>query len=429
MNHPKAAQGTYGNTVSLEQRLIPWEQTTPEEQVILREVERELMAAFPKVVGTLPRRRASSWAMGTMGAMASCFVALLVWWSASTQEALVPLRFAGQWNQDASPSQPSKQPSSTQKRAAQESTAAQAVSEQHLHTQDAEGSVRQGHRWRLQAKQQTRLHLLRQNNRSTEVKMAQGHIHIHVTPKSMEHFAVHCQSDLRVLVRGTVFSVEQRRDWVRVEVVRGKVLIEQGPRSFGLLSAGQGQRIDLSSGQIQRYPLPAVEASSAQKIDWFAQYAPQALFSFVLDRAEEPGISASTKDALFRRAQASLRRLAKQPNGKMYRHQVYALLLAEYRMNPPDGAAELSLLSAMQVCRTIFLDGTPCVRWYRHYLKRYAQRGMEKQQVLYWLTEALSQRGPIERQEARRLIASYLQTHSPKESYYPYFLALQKRLQ
>ncbi len=436
MSHVKAAQGTNGKMLSLDRRLVPWEQTTPQEQTVLREVESELMAVFPKLMVSgaarhhqespqAPRIRPLPWAMG---AMASCFAALLIWWVVPMREALVPLRLAGQWNQEPTATKPSQEPPRFRALTAPKEAQADASHEQILRTQDAEGSVQQGRRWRLKAKRQTQLRVLRQNNRITEVEMAYGHIDIHVTPKSMEHFSVHCRGDLRVLVRGTVFSVEQRRDWVRVEVRQGKVLVQKGARDFGFLEAGQGQRVDLSSGESQRYPLPPVGVTPIQKIDWFAQHAPQVLFSFVLDRAEESGISGVARDGLFRRAQASLRRLARQPGGKAFWHQAYALLLAEYRMNPPDGAAELSLLSAMQLCRTLFSKGTPCVRWYRHYLKRYAARGMQKEQVLYWLTESLVERGASERKEARALIAAYLRTHSPKDSYYPHFLALQKRI-
>ncbi|MCB9639006.1 MAG: FecR domain-containing protein [Myxococcales bacterium] len=401
---------------SLQKRLVPWEDTTPQERALLLDVEQELLGAFAskKKKAVAPKRSMHL----AFGMAASCCAVLLAWLSWPRSEGLAPLQIQGGWQR------------SNTKPISSKATALQApLREKSLQTRDDEGSVQQGETWQLRAKKQTTLRLTRRHNLNTEVQLTKGHIQVHVKPHTMERFAVFCQGGVQVLVRGTVFSVEQRADWVRVEVTRGKVVVQRGKEKRNLLLAGQGERVDLGSGEVVRYPLPpAALKSPVSKLVWYAEHAPKHLFAYVLDRSGDPNLLANERDALFRRSHAALRRLARQAKGKSYLHQAYALLLAEYRSNPPHGAAELSLLSAMQMCRRLFDGGAPCIRWYRHYLKQY-QQGIQREQVLYWLVETLAHRGKAERAEAKGWVERYLQSHQKGDSFYAHFSGLKQKLQ
>ncbi len=138
-----------------------------------------------------------------------------------------------------------------------------------------EGALEVKGHWKLKATRGTSITLRRQQGHHLDVELLKGHVELAVVPHSMKHLQVSC-GDLKVIVKGTIFSVNRGKKWARVEVWRGKVLIlQKGQRYF--LTAHRGMRFDLQCPQkIHRYPLPNHRfASLERRLQWFAQHPEQ----------------------------------------------------------------------------------------------------------------------------------------------------------
>ena len=108
--------------------------------------------------------------------------------------------------------------------------------------------------WEVQTSPQTSVAVHRKDSKQTYVELQRGYIKVSVDPKKKQRFEVQCRA-VKVLVKGTVFSIDSGTSWMRVEVWKGVVAVEHKGQEY-MITKGQGIRLGLKARQlIRRYLL------------------------------------------------------------------------------------------------------------------------------------------------------------------------------
>ncbi|MCB9643746.1 MAG: FecR domain-containing protein [Myxococcales bacterium] len=227
------------------------------------------------------------------------------------------------------------------------------------------GSLQSVGKWKLSASAQTRMLLHRKDASHVSLKLQKGRTDIHVIPGKMRAFVVECE-DYRVVVKGTIFSVERGPTWMRVEVQRGKVQV-QGAGEAVLLEKGQGVRVSLEKETKKsafRYRLPpSALKGTKERLLWLKQHDPKQLFWFLWDLSENERLSPKLRIKL----------LLQRIDDLQSEQKKYMFLLKLYRSSLPFGKDHRAntLFEAANSCRKWRGFHAGCMRLFQEYLKRY----------------------------------------------------------
>lgn len=240
-----------------------------------------------------------------------------------------------------------------------------------------EGTLAARNQWKLRAHSGATFGVRRTSRRSLEIRLSQGSIELQVRPLSMKHVEVQTD-DVHVLVKGTVFSVERGKQWVRIEVWQGQVLVTQQKKSFSV-QAHAGIRIALSQQKrIQHYPLPPKQAADpVHRIGWLARHAPQHLLLYNADLAELPKISAQQQAYLVYEVADHFRRQHNDPLAE-------SLFLQMLQWKLPSTLREQTLFDAAFLCWQQNAPVDRCQGLFQRYLTEYPQ-GQYSEEALYRL--------------------------------------------
>tara|TARA_B100000609_G_scaffold199581_2_gene204426 strand:- start:2745 stop:4037 length:1293 start_codon:yes stop_codon:yes gene_type:complete len=226
------------------------------------------------------------------------------------------------------------------------------------------GTIARKGLWSLRASGNTHFTMFPSPSKRKEqtFELKRGFVKLAVKPNSMKRFEVR-HKDLRVVVRGTKFTVEKEVDWMRVEVQRGKVSVfVKGKEMF--LSKRQGARFSLSDHRYERYSLPPEEEQSPEKrLRWLQLREPSVFYRFVMD------LSQSQRYPLKKRAQWLDFFVAKVEGHTRWK-LVALRALADMKLG---GRSELALLNAARLCYRTFQNKhkASCASYFQQYVERY----------------------------------------------------------
>lgn len=125
------------------------------------------------------------------------------------------------------------------------------------------GRIVERKRWDMNIGSTTQLALVRKGRHLRTVKLKRGFVKVHVVPGQVKAFSVRSEG-YEVLVKGTIFTVEKEKKWLRVEVQRGKVLL-RGPNKTDIpITKGTGVRVALPDGPITPYQVTPIKPEDAK---------------------------------------------------------------------------------------------------------------------------------------------------------------------
>ncbi|TNE50689.1 MAG: hypothetical protein EP343_07435 [Deltaproteobacteria bacterium] len=340
------------------QETIPFfepEPLTPEkEDLILQSVEHDLFAQLRRESKSAPQPvRRWNWALltGLSGAMAAAAFLMVVWiWP----DAPPPLQLS----------------SMVAVHDASSPTSSDTVSLKARPNQP--GEITSPKRWKIKTSPGAFLALQRRGSSQTHVKLHQGFVQVSVTPNTMKQFAVQT-GPIRTLVRGTVFTVERGKTWVRVEVRHGKVEVQGHGKTYKL-KAGQGLRLSLRKKQekLHRYSAPKQENMTlAQQLEWLKTNAPDELPQKARDLVHSNQLSLQQRWQL-------LMSLVDHLQGRRKYKQQYLLLQKILELPLKKFQRRSAMLEAAKACHRWDRKALECVPVYKAFLKAYPKDDIAK---------------------------------------------------
>jgi hypothetical protein len=154
------------------------------------------------------------------------------------------------------------------------------------------GHVAESKRWDMQMGRTAQLALRRVGHDKRIVRLKRGFVQVHVVPGQVRQFSVE-SAGYKVLVKGTIFSVEREKGWLRVEVSRGKVALRGPSQKDIFIKKGEGVRVNLQTKKLERYARPAGKAPQSTlaeqlkaRVGWLATRPPKENLLFALDLAK-----------------------------------------------------------------------------------------------------------------------------------------------
>jgi hypothetical protein len=236
--------------------------------------------------------------------------------------------------------------------------------------------------WKATASSGTHLQWLQNDRKRVALKLHTGQLKFNVTPGTMKSLTVAWKGKTRVEVKGTLFTVQQHKDWLRVEVQRGKVAITHPTRPTFFLTKGQGARLPLS-GKPTQYKAPTTVLSGIQKrFKWFRTHSPKAMCQVILDWRHTPGPTPKQKNTQMEAFAYQLIDPAPLCSFRLW-ESLYSL-----HMTPES--TQTALEGAANLCGSRKLPTSTakrCVQLYKTYLTRYP-KGSIREHVKRWLTSS-----------------------------------------
>ncbi|MCB9640580.1 MAG: FecR domain-containing protein [Myxococcales bacterium] len=387
---------------------VSWDEVSSQEEALLLKVEADVLHFYDETqeqakapstsasslssssshvlskedVSRGPQKRSFplGWMWATCGALG--LLALLTWRNASTKQAFFPsLRIKGSLE-------------------LQDLTSPQEA--QHLRVLFApKGELADPQGWSLKAQSQATLHLRRARKKAT-LRLDHGAVTFWVTPGSMKQFEVSCKNKLRVVVKGTIFSVWQQHASLRVEVYRGHVVLKQGNHGLLHLYKEQGVRIDKAApSRWKTYRVAPKPQGWLSKIEWMALHQPAHLFDYAQDIERDSSIP------LEQRLQ-SLELASHALTGAKRWKEAFLLWFRLANAQKQGYNAQTAWFQAAQSCRLSQTQRATCIRLYRLFLKRFP-RAIDplRDTSMAWLGRLLYE-DPKQKQQARALFRRYL---------------------
>lgn len=340
---PPLAQGSLDTIPYLE----PEPLTPAQEEFILQSVEHDLFAQLRHESKNAPQtERRWNWAFltGLSGAMAAAAFLMVVWIWPDTSP---PLQLSSMVAVRDSSSPPSSNTVSLRAQPNQP------------------GEITSPKRWKIKTSPGAFLALQRKGSRQTHVKLHQGFVQVSVTPNTMKQFAVQT-GPIRTLVRGTIFTVERGKTWVRVEVRRGKVEV-QGHGKTHKLKAGQGLRLSLQKklGKEHRYnTTKQANMTLAQQLEWLKKNAPDELPQKAHDLVHSNQLSLQQRWQM-------LMSLVDHLQGRRKYKQQYLLLQKILELPLKKFQRRSAMLEAAKACHRWDRKSLACLPVYKAFLRAY----------------------------------------------------------
>lgn len=371
-NNDLSSKSTYPLS-GREERLeyVTWKTTSPMERTLLERVEQRIDASDwlreppPLQKGQEDPKEtsfASPWIWTIPACAATCIVLLLLW------KPLTPT--------------PAQRHSKTAQRASIAPKKAAPTQPLELNV-PTHKSVHIGNAktWKATLYGGTKLQLQTFSARRVQMVLEQGMIYVHVRPGTMKSVVIRWKGRSSLVVKGTRFTVEQRKDWLRLEVTRGVVAWQHPKYKQQLVRAGSGIRITTRTDKVTRYTLAPSSASTVgQKLAWIAKHAPKQLCITAQDWSRRPNLSKAQK-RMF------LSTYAYQFQGMGHVQCSIALFMRLYDLRESKQDGELALVSAAQSCQTAQRTHASCITLYRTYLQMYP-KGLHRKRVQMWLRKA-----------------------------------------
>jgi len=219
--------------------------------------------------------------------------------------------------------------------------------------------------WETKAASGTTFRVLRHSKTSSTIKLKKGLVNIHVHPNTMKHFVVRCHNGYKVHVKGTRFSVEQTKTWLRVEVTEGTVKLEVPGGMKKPVDQGQGLRVSFQSG-VDPEPYPVKKGhqalSSTQKLSTLLEKGKtKALNQYARDLEGNQRIEQSKRAFLLENLAG---RLYRKGNYKRAKHWFLRAHKLSGKNNSALGA--LSLAGAAKACfKALKAESKDCDRLYK----------------------------------------------------------------
>lgn len=176
-----------------------------------------------------------------------------------------------------------------------------------------------GH-WEVEATAKSALSLSTPSRTHQQLLLRHGRVNVHVVPGQMKLFSVRA-AGVRVIVKGTRFSVEKTKAWVRVEVTRGRVMAHHPSLDGQAVSAGQGCRFSLPKGARHCYSIPKQKQAIFARVKWFSQHQPSETMLYLRDMLSHPQLSLAQRKRLLA---GSIQWFAKKGLSKLMR-EAYVL--------------------------------------------------------------------------------------------------------
>lgn len=276
----------------------------------------------------------------------------------------------------------------------------------------AGADLREAKRWHVRAFGGTSLRLIRRSRQHHVLKLRQGRIYVHVTPRQIRDFEIALPT-YHIHVKGTRFSVERGPLGWWVEMEKGRIALQSSPsqkksaqnkpfKNRGLV-AGQGAIYNKKSSSLVVYPVPPKEAKDALKrVQWWLK---RDLSDIALAWTEQLCEDGTQKRAL---CADSLQEIAEYFRGKQAWSRVLSLLLRVHRLNVV-GRSELALPEALSLCRRM-KHSSACMNVYRLTF-RHNITGPFAEHANYWLAVGLAKQSQPPAKEINRLLWRYVRKY------------------
>ncbi len=231
---------------------------------------------------------------------------------------------------------------------------------------DKQGKIGVSNRWKLQAEGKTQLTISPPSDKQ-KVKLHWGFVKFHIIPFRMKSFVVQVKQ-LRITVHGTKFTVERTKNWLRLEVWRGKVSLSGATQTRQYLLPRQGIRVDFSSGEVQRYDMPPQQQSQPhQRWQWMERRKQtKLLLQYLSDISQSRRYSRGERQNWMEAAASWTRRHHHFVASYKFRWQAY--LLASKKED-----RDQRLFQAAQACRKAYsIVSKHCAELYQKYLTNHS---------------------------------------------------------
>lgn len=263
------------------------------------------------------------------------------------------------------------------------------------------GRISYQNKWSLSTQGNTSFILSKSSPDKQELYLNKGHVNVHVTPKTMKHFAIHANG-FAILVKGTRFNVQRGKKWVRTEVWKGKVLLRKNKALQRSITKGQGCRAKHDT--ITCYTLPPYnKRKPSKRILWLATHQPDQLVTYAKDML--------TSSLSKRKSIRLLRQSIEHLQAQQFNQQALTLylLLANQKVTDSNQA----LLDAALLCkRTKRADSTTCQSILQQCLKECSDPLWREQSHGLWLQTLSTQaKTPTQHAQMQRQLKQYLNNY------------------
>ncbi len=273
-------------------------------------------------------------------------------------------------------------------------------------------SVAARDRWSMRLQGGTHLAIKRTAEKELNVHLHKGLIQTHVVPGIQQQFVVHCRQQVKVVVKGTRFSVRVGTEWIRVEVSKGKVQVQIRNQPTISLEQGKALRLQLGTLQRQTYSVPVSEQPSSEEL--FRQLAhdnPKQLLQLAGDVVNQ-------KEWAKHKRRETLEAMAHLLDGQKKYAAASSVWLLLFKMKASGIEGQTSLFHAAQSCRHAQPKSPRCKGLYHRWLRTFPQ-GLPHfhEECLYWFIRLLRQTNQAS-PTLQRALQSYQQRY-PKGIYLP----------
>jgi hypothetical protein len=154
--------------------------------------------------------------------------------------------------------------------------------------------------WQANTQGNTKVAIRQDSTKRVRLALQHGFLQNNVTPNTMRSYVVQAR-EIKVIVKGTRFTVEQRPKWIRVEVSKGVVQVVRHQTRF-TITAGRGMRFG-QDATIQSYsfslPRPPCKTNDIAcfklRKKEFKMGSPELYAQYLLDLATSDRLPRSTR--------------------------------------------------------------------------------------------------------------------------------------
>lgn len=244
--------------------------------------------------------------------------------------------------------------------------------------------VANNNHWSMQLQGGTQLEINQQSRTKTDVRLRKGFVQTHVVPGIQQKFVIHCPEQVKVVVKGTRFSVRLGETWIRVEVAQGTVQVLRKNQPSMTLSQGKAIRLQLDSLHQQTYSVPVTRRPNSESLfHHLANKHPKQLLRVADDLLTQ-------KEWAKHKRRETLESIAHLLDGRKKYSQASSVWLLIYNMKTTGIEGQTSLFHAAQSCRKTRQHPSHCKTINHRWLQQFP-KGLSHlhEEILYWHINSL----------------------------------------